>query len=416
MVRTFDHQGKLPRLPIPELNATLKKYLRSCRPVLTPTEYAETVKAVKEFGKEGGMGQILQQRLLQHEKALSNERGYLKGSWIEKWWLEMAYLAWREPLIIYSNWYLAYADRPMSRIQRAARLITHSLEFKEMIDKETFPVEKVRDTPLCMDQYRILFSTCRIPGEKTDYSKVVFNSPYKFIIAIHRDQFYQMQVLDDDGQILSIDDLESQLQEILNYCDEFKEPRIGLFTAQHRDIWGKVHKMMEKYPVNRTSFEIIENALFAVCLDECSPVGINALAQNVLYSSQGKNRWFDKALSFVVCANGRAGLSGEHSPFDGIAAGTFSEFILARELLPVLQRPRSQKTWSITKLRWEMDENLAHELYKAQIFVEDLTAKIDLQVFEFDDFGVDEIRKTSKKNGIWVFFFWFFALVIWIIS
>jgi len=255
-----------------------------------------------------------------------------------------------------------------------------------------------------MDQYRILFSTCRIPGEKTDYSKVVFNSPYKFIIAIHRDQFYQMQVLDDDGQILSIDDLESQLQEILNYCDEFKEPRIGLFTAQHRDIWGKVHKMMEKYPVNRTSFEIIENALFAVCLDECSPVGINALAQNVLYSSQGKNRWFDKALSFVVCANGRAGLSGEHSPFDGIAAGTFSEFILARELLPVLQRPRSQKTWPITKLRWEMDENLAHELYKAQIFVEDLTAKIDLQVFEFDDFGVDEIRKTSKKNGIWVFF------------
>ena len=51
---TFSGQDKLPKLPIPELEATCKRYLEALKPLQTAREHAETQHAVNEFLKSDG--------------------------------------------------------------------------------------------------------------------------------------------------------------------------------------------------------------------------------------------------------------------------------------------------------------------------------------------------------------------------
>ncbi len=51
---TFAHQDKLPKLPIPELSATLKRYLAALKPLQSSREQADTKHAVDEFLRNEG--------------------------------------------------------------------------------------------------------------------------------------------------------------------------------------------------------------------------------------------------------------------------------------------------------------------------------------------------------------------------
>lgn len=51
---TFAAQDKLPKLPIPELESSMSKYLASLKPLQSPREHAETQQAVDEFLKAEG--------------------------------------------------------------------------------------------------------------------------------------------------------------------------------------------------------------------------------------------------------------------------------------------------------------------------------------------------------------------------
>ncbi len=49
----WQHQNKIPRLPIPALEETCRKYLIQVQPLLTPAELEYTKGAVKEFLETG---------------------------------------------------------------------------------------------------------------------------------------------------------------------------------------------------------------------------------------------------------------------------------------------------------------------------------------------------------------------------
>ena len=51
---TFAHQEKLPKLPIPDLDATTKRYLGSLYPLQTAREHQESERAVEEFLRTDG--------------------------------------------------------------------------------------------------------------------------------------------------------------------------------------------------------------------------------------------------------------------------------------------------------------------------------------------------------------------------
>jgi carnitine O-acetyltransferase len=123
------YQANLPKLPVPALGATLEKYLKSIRPLVDDKEYKETEKAVKDFEAPGGLGLQLQERLL----ARFNDPSVV--NWLEDWWLDQAYMGYRDPVVIYVSYFFLYKDDKLrkSPAQRAAAITTAALEFKKQV-------------------------------------------------------------------------------------------------------------------------------------------------------------------------------------------------------------------------------------------------------------------------------------------
>jgi len=68
------NQSSLPRLPVPPLQQSLKKYLKAIQPIVNDMEYQKTKEIVKLFGKKDGEGEKLQKAL--------EERAKTHDSWV----------------------------------------------------------------------------------------------------------------------------------------------------------------------------------------------------------------------------------------------------------------------------------------------------------------------------------------------
>lgn len=74
--KTLQFQKDLARLPVPSLPASLERYVKSLKPILleralkagksvesVEAELAQRDEWAKDFGKQGGLGKVLQERL-----------------------------------------------------------------------------------------------------------------------------------------------------------------------------------------------------------------------------------------------------------------------------------------------------------------------------------------------------------------
>lgn len=97
---TFSGQKSLEKLPVLELNSTLRKLKRSLRALAwTEEEYRTSEAKIDEFAAPGGMGPELQRRLEARHAELGRDH------WLEEWWDESAYLAYRDPVMINVSFY-----------------------------------------------------------------------------------------------------------------------------------------------------------------------------------------------------------------------------------------------------------------------------------------------------------------------
>ena len=67
---TFAAQDRLPKLPIPDLDSSLKKYVGALTPLQSAKEHRDTEAAVKEFLRSDGPK--LQEKLKEYAKGRSN--------------------------------------------------------------------------------------------------------------------------------------------------------------------------------------------------------------------------------------------------------------------------------------------------------------------------------------------------------
>lgn len=129
VVATRNISQNLPKLPLPELEDTLKKYLKSVQPFLNQDELQKTEELIKKF--PGQNGNKLQQLLA--EKAQKTE------NWLADWWLNAAYLGFRSTVVIWSSPGLVFPFQKFNsekdRIVFAAKLILAAVDYKLQIDK-----------------------------------------------------------------------------------------------------------------------------------------------------------------------------------------------------------------------------------------------------------------------------------------
>lgn len=168
----------LPSLPVVPLQETIEKYLKTVEPHLTPTEFTNTIKVAREF--ESGKGKKLQELLEQRAKN--------HDSWLADWWLDGAYLSYRDPVVVYSSPGLIFPEQKFrtetERLTYAVKVVSASLNYKAAIDNNQIPVERVGKAELDMQQYHKIFGTCRIPGTEKD--SLIYNPDSDYIVVMHK--------------------------------------------------------------------------------------------------------------------------------------------------------------------------------------------------------------------------------------
>ncbi|CAK7211530.1 Carnitine O-acetyltransferase mitochondrial [Sporothrix bragantina] len=321
-------QESLPRLPVPTLEQTAARYVKSLRALYPAEDVAKSEAAVKEFIRPGGVGEKLQ------EKLLARRANPEIKNWLSEWWNDAAYLAYRDPVIPYVSYFYSHRDdrRRRDPSKRAAAITTAALEFKKMVDQGTLEPEYMKGVPICMDSYKWMFNCGRIAAHPKDHSEKHDPATNKHIVVVRNNRFYKV-VHEAAGRPLNTSELEAQFRRVYelsaaasNAASEPVAP-VGFLTTENRDVWADARKaLIEASPINAESLKAIDSAAFLVCLDEAAPVTFEERAHQYWHGN-GSNRWFDKPLQFIVCDNGTAGFMGEHSMMDGTPTHRLNDWV-----------------------------------------------------------------------------------------
>ncbi|KAJ1872967.1 hypothetical protein LPJ55_002681 [Coemansia sp. RSA 990] len=398
---TFANQDKLPRLPVPRLEATAARYLKSLQPLLSSQELAQAEKAVSQFIGPGGLGPVLQQRLLQADREAAN-------SWLEDIWLNKAYLEYRESNFINSNWAaivgtFTESKEPVSQqatpvqMEKAARMITHLLECNEAINKQQMPADMQRGGPLCMNQFKWQFGTTRVPRMQRDEIRGQWPCSAKHIVVMYRQQAAVVPVYNEEGRRASLVQIAAQLSQATRSIDRMLQrqqmPSVGLLTAGNRDNWARAHKLLE--PGNAEALEQVESALFVVCLDT-ETQGTTTANDGIDHMLRAyENRWFDKAIQLIVLGSGRMGVNCEHAPVDALTTGRIlmealsKEAALYKDTAPCADLPPAEP------ITWNIDGQVQHLIEAAQKQAHALAADLKVLLGDSRQYGAQWIKKLG---------------------
>ena len=226
-------EENLPKLPVPSLEETAARYLKSVHAAVSPSEYEATKKAVAAFTAPGGQGEELQKRLL----ARRDDPAHL--NWLHEWWNNDAYLSYTGPVVPYVSYFYSHRDdrRRRDPAKRAAAMTTAVLEFKKHVDAGTLEPEYMRGAPMAMSSYWWMFNACRIPAKPACYPAKYSYKEHPYIVVVRKNQFFKV-MHEVAGKQLNTTELEAQFRRVYERAE--RAPPIGVMTAERRDVWADV--------------------------------------------------------------------------------------------------------------------------------------------------------------------------------
>lgn len=396
---------KLPSLPVPKLGDTLKKYLLTVRPFLSDDEYARTTALVRDFEK--GQGQQLQ--------VLLEKRAQEHLNWLEDWWLNTAYLEYRDPVVVYSSPGLVFPFRKFQtqndQLKYAAKTLLASLSYKSLIDNDKIPVEMMGKNPLDMIQYKKVFGTCRVPHAKRD--KLSFNNS-KHVTVIHNNHIFHVDLWGDDGVMLNEEQIVQQLKKVIELSSRPNNQGIGILTSENRDTWAKAYDLLAKDKTNSESLADIEKSIVVLCLDGAvdlwkykdSDARRNLAGAQTIHGggsqSNGSNRWFDKTIQFIVGADGVTGLTYEHSPAEGQPIAILTDFIIKYIEENKAPEGSSKSPKQPTLLEFKVSSEVNNMIEDAKKNLDKLVQNLQLNCFQYDKYGKNFIKSQKLSPDSYI--------------
>ncbi|XP_061788008.1 choline O-acetyltransferase-like [Nerophis lumbriciformis] len=411
---TGDPKG-LPKVPVPPLKQTLDTYLRCVRHLVKAEQFDKTKAMVEKFGAAGGVGEVLQKKLLERRDKMEN--------WVYDYWLEDMYLNNRLALPVNSSPVMVFPKQTFKDRKDALRygagLIRGVLEYKALIDTRALPVEFARGqlagTPLCMEQYGRLFTSYRYPGLKTDTLKVQMNaasSPSEHVIVACKNQFFVLDVV-TNSKPLTEEEILSQLEKITSMAgnEEERSPPFGILTSDGRTEWARARDILTKDQTNRDSLGLIESCLCVLCLDEPSGMKPSDTNRALLMlhgggqEKNGANRWYDKSMQFVVGMDGICGVVCDHSPFEGVVLVQCSEYLtkyVAGTPSEAGKLASARKLPAPRRLLWKCNPQIQGLFAASGERLQRLVNNLDMEVFQFKDYGKEFIKKQKMSPDAFV--------------
>ncbi|TDD39226.1 choline/carnitine O-acyltransferase [Actinomadura sp. KC06] len=400
--RTFGNEAALPRVPLPTLDATCRRFMEWCAPLLTEDERARTEAALADFARPDGPGRKLQAALERYDASEGVH------SWLDTFW-PYRYLGRRDRIALNANFFFLFRETAEDQVERAAGLIAGALDYKLRLDGELVPPVVQRGRPLSMAQNRFLFSTTRIPGVRQDTVRAPYTDEWpgpsqaRHIVVFYRNNVIRMDVLGPGGRPHTLDELTAGLGTIMK-AEAAPEPSAGHLTTKARAEWAESRAaLLAADPRNAEALDDVETALFCVCLEDFTPKNTLDACDHLLHGDSG-NRWFDKAVSFIVFADGTAGINVEHCELDGTTILSFVDALLGTPPAVLSQRSgaKSQGLPFIEPIEFVLDDELRRDIRDAASSFAAYGAATATTTVSFDGFGADAIKRLKMSPDAFV--------------
>jgi len=142
------------------------------------------------------------------------------------------------------------------------------------------------------------------------FCKCIFNSDRSVCSSTHTCSKDYFDVLDSANRpVLTEREILRNLEAICSDAEtvplnEVASSSMGVLTTENRKVWNRLRNVLIADEANRECLQVVDDALFVVCLDDVAPENEAELCSNFLcgtYQLNGgvqvgtcTNRWYDK--------------------------------------------------------------------------------------------------------------------------
>ncbi|KAJ7332709.1 hypothetical protein JRQ81_014889 [Phrynocephalus forsythii] len=422
LVPTMHYQKSLPRLPIPKLEDTIRRYLNAQKPLLNDDQFRKTEQLANNFGN--GIGRELHEQLVAKDKQ-NKHTSYISGPWFDM------YLSAREPVVLNFNPYMVFNPDPKTEYNdpliRATNMTVSALRFLKtlragILEPEVFHLNPAKsDTqafkrfvrfvppslswycafmvnayPLDMSQYFRLFNSTRLP--KLNKDELFTDESGRHLLVMRNGNFYVFDVMDTDGNIVRPSEIQAHLKYILSDNSPAPEFPLACLTSEERDTWAKLRQELLDNG-NMETLRKVDSAIFCLCLDDFPIRDITHLSQVMLHGD-GINRWFDKSFNLILTQDGIAAINFEHSWGDGVAVLRFQNEVFRDSTQSPAITPQSppaavDSATSVQKLSFKLNDALKEGITKAKQKFDGTMKTLTLEAYQFKRGGKDLLKKKK---------------------
>ncbi|WP_165000397.1 choline/carnitine O-acyltransferase [Anaerophilus nitritogenes] len=384
------NQEILPRLPIPPLN-NLFEFINWIKPITDNQEFQTSQEALNQFLMPNGDGQKLQKKLIEISEKQNT-------SWLEPFWNDM-YLSYREQLVCNMN-YCAILDNTKLTSQHTvstlgAKIIYEMMHAYLKVSSKSLSPEYVKDQPQCMDPYNHIFKSVRLPLLKKDSYKTYPFTKQNHIVVFYNNNIFKLETSDLDGKLISIDLLASKIQSIMDENIQDRGNDIGILTTANRDNASKLYRAIEKDKTNQNSLDIINTAVFVLCIDPATK-DLKDL-QKMILLSDGKNRYFDKNCQIIISKDLNIAFNNEHTGADAIPWFNVINEVFNKILKEQDKTIHVVETSLPEELKWNLSSDIKSRLKDQCNQHQKFVDNIFVDHVKFDDFGKNYIKNLKMS-------------------
>ncbi|XP_053679348.1 peroxisomal carnitine O-octanoyltransferase [Anopheles nili] len=407
---TFCYDESCPRLPLPKLDHTLKRYLESVKPFGTAAELENTKQIIETFRK--GVGAQLQKIL--------EEKAACEKNWVDKWWEDYAYCTLRMSLIPYCIMVqpllldtVGLESIPENFLKGPAVCLYHNMVFWKLLRTERLRPVATPDKQMVFssDLYRRLYNTVRIPGLEMDKVESHFRTEKEgpcasHIIVLYGGRIFKVPGLDAKGDPLSPQDFLFALQQLQVKVESETVTHAGVpvLTNDDRTTWARNRThLMELSARNKDSLRDIEQAVALLILDTHCPDSFSDLAQLAL-TGDVRSKWADKSCGTIAFKNGKMGCYGEHCCYDGSISISISLYVMmsiAEEGIPDWSVPPANLNLP-EEVVFDLDDSLRQEIDRMEKVACDMRNSVLVSMDQFQDYGKAFMKKHKVHPDAYV--------------
>ncbi|KAK3174022.1 putative PKS/NRPS-like protein biosynthetic cluster [Lepraria neglecta] len=389
-------ENKLPALPLPSVEDTIDLYLTSARPFLKAKDFERTSEAARVFKRKSG-------KLLQEKLEVRKKNPEL-DNWLYDLQVSGVYLRRRLPIHPFGTFYGVHplTERAHGQAERAAIIAETAYALQKRLEANELEPDYLNDERLCPQSLSWLFNTCREPHRNVD--RIRKHERNRYLIVLRRGHAFKI-ALEQESQPVTRAKLRAAIDEILHISSQML-PSIATLTADDRDSWAELRGVVMSMSLqNEKILNTIEAAAFLICLDDESPSTPTERCNSLLLGDPG-NRWSDKTLQFVVCANGVSGYVCEHSMLDAVSVRQINSSITTAIVEATSESEHHATVHSNSRI-WEEFRFHTNEILRDEIDSLHNHVRTTFKPVEFVHFKLPSIgnkllrnRRIPSKSGV----------------